>query len=157
MYILYFLLWVVFNGSFTFEISVIGLIVTTLIFMFTCKYMGYSLRKEKKLYLTVFKLCKFFVILVIEIVKANISAIHFILSEEEEIEPVLVHFTMNFKSTIAKVLLANAITLTPGTITAELEGNDYTIHALDRSFACGLDHSIFVKCIREIENIWLED
>ncbi|MGN1343682.1 MAG: Na+/H+ antiporter subunit E [Traorella sp.] len=157
MYILYFLLWIIYNGSFTIEIGIIGLIITTLIFIFTCKYMGYSIKKELKFYLTGIKLLKFFIILVVEIVKANFNAIHFILSESEEIEPVLVHFTMDFKTNIAKVLLANAITLTPGTITAELEGDDYTIHALDKSFACGLDSSVLVKCIRDIENIWIED
>ena len=157
MFLLYFFLWVVFNGAFTLEIAIIGLMITTLIFMFTCKFVGYSLKKEKKLYITIIKLFKYATVLVIEIVKANFAAIHFILSEEEEIEPVLVHFTTDLKTNTAKVLLANSITLTPGTITAELEGNDFTVHALDKSFALGMNDSVFVHMLHDLEKIWLED
>lgn len=156
MYLLYFILWIIFNGAFTLELAIIGFILTTFIFMFKRKYIGYSLKTEKKLYITSFKLIRYFTVLLIEIVKANISVVHIILSERHEIEPVLVSFTTDLKTDFAKVLLANSITLTPGTITAELEGNEFRVHALDKDFAIGMDDSIFVLMLRDIEKLWFE-
>lgn len=157
MYLLYLGLWIIFNGSLTLEIFLIGLIVAAAIFMFVCKFMDYSLTKEKKLYITLFKLLKYLGVLIWEIVKANFTALKLILTEEEEVEPVIVHFTADLKTSTAKTLLANSITLTPGTITVTLEDNDFVVHCLDKSLAYGMDDSIFVKCLEEIEAIWLKD
>ena len=51
----------------------------------------------------------------------------------------------------SKEALANAITLTPGTITVLLEDNSYTVHCLDESLAEGMNESVFLKRIEEIE------
>jgi multicomponent Na+:H+ antiporter subunit E len=74
-----------------------------------------------------------------------------ILSEKEELEPVLVHFHSDMKTPTGRAFLANAITLTPGTITVQLEDADYVVHCLDESLADGLDDSIFVKLLTELE------
>lgn len=157
VYLLYLFLWIIFNGSLTLEIFLIGLIVAAAIFAFVCKYMDYSLEKEKKLYLTFFKLLKYLGVVIWEIVKANIIALKLIVSEEEVVEPILVHFTTNLKTSTAKTLLANSITLTPGTITVTLEDNEYVVHCLDKSLAYGMDDSIFVKLLTEIEDLWLKN
>lgn len=156
MYLLYFFLWVIFNGAITFEICWIGLIIAAAIFWFTCKFMDYSLEKEKKLYMTFFKLLKYTGIVIWEIIKANLGVVKMIISEREILEPVLVHFTVDLKTPTARALLANAITLTPGTITVSLEDKNYTVHCLDKSLAEGIDDSIFVHVLHEIETIWLK-
>ena len=48
-------------------------------------------------------------------------------------------------------MLANAITLTPGTITVSLEDNRYTVHCLDESMAEGMNESVFVDYIEKLE------
>ena len=45
MYLLYFALWVIFNGNFTLEIAVLGILVAAAVFAFTCKFMEYSIEK----------------------------------------------------------------------------------------------------------------
>lgn len=151
MYLLYFILWVIFNGNVTLEICLFGLVVAAVVFAFTCKFMDYSLEKEKLLLFRSGKFLRYVVILVIEIVKANFSVIHMILSEREETEPALVSFHSDMKSDVGRALLANAITLTPGTITVSLEGSDYVVHCLDESLAEGMDSSVFVERISELE------
>lgn len=151
MYLLYFILWVIFNGNITLEICLFGLVIAALVFAFTCKFMDYSLEKEKLLLLRSGKFLRYVVILVIEIVKANFAVIHMILSEREETEPALVSFHSDMKSDVGRALLANAITLTPGTITVSLEGSDYVVHCLDESLAEGMDSSVFVERISELE------
>ena len=87
-----------------------------------------------------------------EIVKANFAVIHMILSEKEEIEPALVSFQSDMETSVGKALLANAITLTPGTITVSLENEEYVVHCLDDELAVGMADSVFVHLISDLEN-----
>lgn len=151
MYFLYFLLWVIFNGAVTLEICLFGIVIAAAIFAFTCKFMDYSIEKEKKLLRNSVKFVRYAGVLVIEIVKANLAVVHMILSEKEEQQPALVHFHSNMKTDVGKTLLANAITLTPGTITVSLDDTEYTVHCLDESLAMGIDDTVFVKLISEME------
>lgn len=63
------------------------------------------------------------------------------------------HFTSDLKSGLARVILANSITLTPGTITVGLEGSDFYVHCLDREFAKGMESSVFVELLRKMEAV----
>ncbi len=151
MYLLYFILWVIFNGNLTLEICLFGLAVAGVMLAFTCKFMDYSLEKEKRIVKKYFKILRYLCVLVSEIVKANFAVMHMILSEREEVEPVVVKFHSDMKTTMGKAFLANAITLTPGTITVTLEGSEYVVHCLDESLAEGIDTSVFVDLLSELE------
>lgn len=151
MYLVYFLLWVIFNGQITLEICLFGIVIAAVIFAFTCKFMGYSTEKEKKVLRRSLRFAQYSVVLVKEIVKANFAVIHMILSEREELEPALVSFHSDMKTPTGKTLLANAITLTPGTITVTLEDSEYVVHCLDQSLAEGMDESVFVEMLTELE------
>lgn len=151
MFLLYFVLWVVFNGKITLEICIFGLVIASAVFAFTCKFMDYSIEKEKKLFLNFIRLVRYIFVLLIEIVKANLAVIHLILSEKEEPQPVLVSFSSDLKSNMGRALLADAITLTPGTITVTLEKQEYTVHCLDETFAEGIDELEFEKMLKKME------
>ena len=47
--------------------------------------------------------------------------------------------------------MANSITLTPGTITVAIEGNEFVVHCLDKSFAEGIEDSVFVKLLQKMD------
>lgn len=151
MYLLYFILWVIFNGNLTLEICLFGLVIAGLMLAFTCKFMDYSLEKEKRIVKKYFKILRYLCVLVAEIIKANFAVMHMILSEREEVEPILVKFHSDMKTTMGKAFLANAITLTPGTITVTLEGSEYVVHCLDESLAEGIDTSVFVDLLTDLE------
>ena len=151
MYVLFFLAWVIFNGKITTEIVILGIIISAAVFAFFCKFMDYSLQKEKLFYKKSFFLLKYVVVLILEIVKANFAVIHMILTTREQMEPALVKFRTNLKSETSRVILANSITLTPGTITVSLEEDEYLVHCLDKSLAEGMEDSVFVKMLEEIE------
>ena len=152
MLVLFFLLWVIFNGSFTLEICVFGIIISSVLLAFCCKFMEHSIKKEILIYKKSFLFMGYVFVLVKEIVKANFAVIGMILSQREEIQPKLVNFHSDLRTTTGKVFLANAITLTPGTITVILEGNEYTVHCLDESLAEGMNDSIFVDYIERMED-----
>lgn len=151
MYLLYFILWVIFNGRITLEICLFGVVIAGAVFAFTCKFMDYSIEKEKHILKKTMQMIHYICVLVIEIVKANFAVIHLILSEKEEIEPALVSFDAKMKTTTGKAFLANAITLTPGTITVSLEDSRYLVHCLDESMAEGMDDSVFVDLLEKME------
>ena len=151
MFVLYFVLWIIFNGRITGEICIFGVVIAALLLAFTCKFMDYGIKKELLLYRKLGKLLLYVFVLVKEVVKANLGTVRLILTQKEEIQPVLVCFHSDLKSPIAQTLLANAITLTPGTITVALENGDYTVHCLDESLAEGMDQNIFTELVADIE------
>lgn len=151
MYLLYFALWVIFNGAFTLEICAFGVVIAAVMFWFTCKFLDYSIEQEKRLFRRVLQIGHYAYTLVSEIVKANFAVIHMILSEREELRPTIVRFRADMDSPAGQAFLADAITLTPGTITVTLEGPEYTVHCLDESLAEGIDQSVFVELLRGME------
>lgn len=151
MYLLYFVLWVIFNGQITLEICLFGVVIAALMFAFTCKFMDYSLEKEKNVLRKSLGFGKYVIVLVLEIVKANFAVMHMILSEREELEPVLVSFQSDMKTPTGRAFLANAITMTPGTITVALEESEYVVHCLDVGLAEGMDDSVFVEMLSKLE------
>ena len=151
MLVLFFLAWLIFNGRVTLEIILFGVAIAALVFGFVCKFMDYSLEKEKDFYKKFLYLIWYAVILVKEIVVANMQVVHMIWTRKEIMEPKIVRFKVDLKTDLARVILANSITLTPGTITVLLEENEYTVHCLDKSLADGMEDSVFVKMLQKIE------
>ena len=153
MFLLFFLVWIIFNGAITTEICIFGVVVAFLMFGFVCKFMDYSWRKEKLLIQRSGYFLLYLGNLLIEIVRANVSVCHFVLSDRDEIHPVMVSFHTTLKSGLARVILTNSITLTPGTITVSLQGDEVIVHCLDRSLAEGMENSSFVKMLEHMERI----
>ena len=153
MLLLFFLVWIIFNGAITTEICIFGVVVAFLMFGFVCKFMDYSWRKEKLLIQRSGYFLLYLGNLLIEIVRANVSVCHFVLSDRDEIHPVMVSFPTTLKSGLARVILTNSITLTPGTITVSLQGDEVIVHCLDRSLAEGMENSSFVKMLEHMERI----
>lgn len=153
MFLLFFLVWIIFNGAITTEICIFGVVVAFLMFGFVCKFMDYSWRKEKLLIQRSGYFLLYLGNLLIEIVKANVSVCHFVLSDRDEIHPVMVSFHTTLKSSLARVILTNSITLTPGTITVSLQGDEVIVHCLDRSLAEGMEDSSFMKMLEHMERI----
>ncbi len=151
MFVLLFCLWLILNGKITFEICVIGILVSAGVFFFVCRFMDYSIRKELLLYRMIPMSIKYLGILLVEIVKANFNVLSLLLSPKLQPEPAFVYFNPGLKSGFSKVLLANSITLTPGTITVSVENDSFCVHCLDREFAEGIEDSVFVKQLKEME------
>lgn len=152
MYLLFLAVWIIFNGAITLEILILGILISAVVFAFMCKFMDYSIKKELYVYKKSVWWLQYLLLLIREIIKANLAIIPMILTLEEEVEPVIVKFHTDLKTDFTKMLLANSITLTPGTITVDLEGSEYTIHCLDTTLAEGLEGSDFEKVLKKLED-----
>ena len=70
-----------------------------------------------------------------QIVLANVHVFKLAMTEEgqEEMSPRVVKLKTKLKSDFAKFVYANSITLTPGTITIQIKGNQFLVHAISEA------------------------
>ncbi|MGN0377554.1 MAG: Na+/H+ antiporter subunit E [Suilimivivens sp.] len=153
MYLLFFLIWVIFNGQFTPEIAAFGIVIAGVMYAFICKFMGYKPKTDILMAKKIIYILQYVFILLKEIIKANFAVIKMITSSRYELEPAVVRFKADLKTTTARIMLANSITLTPGTITVSLEGDEYIVHCLDKTLAEGIHSSVFVTLLKRLERM----
>lgn len=85
------------------------------------------------------RLVQYAVWLVWNVVLANIDVARLILHPRMPIDPQLITFRTKLRDPLARVLVANSITLTPGTVTIDLQGRQYLVHALTRKSASAIE------------------
>ncbi len=146
----FFLLWIVFNGRVTTELVILGIVIAAVVFLFSKYAFGYSLRMEGLIWKYLPWAVVYFLNLVVEIIKAAIQVAFIIVNPSKHPDPVLVEFDSGFHTMFQNAILANSITLTPGTYTVEQEGNHFKIHCLVPSMGEGLDSSSFVKLLEKV-------
>ena len=147
-----FLFWLILNASITLEIVIFGAIFSALVTMFSYKVTRVSPSLEKKAFKKIGLIIKYLLILVVEIIKANIDVIKLVLSRNPELSPTLKTIKVDLKSRVSLVALANSITLTPGTITVSMNKNELLIHALTKGNLEGMEESVFVTQLKEMED-----
>jgi len=67
-------------------------------------------------------------VLFIEIIKANFDVAYRVIHPKMPIKPGIIIIKTELKQDIAKMILANSITLTPGTFTLDIKGDELLIH-----------------------------
>ena len=151
MFCILFGLWIVFNGKWTGEIALLGLFVCALIYGFTCKYIGLSPKQEWRYLRKAGKAMAYLGFLLGEIVKANLQVLRLVWSPRLTVEPELHSFRTKLKSEFGKTILANSITLTPGTITVHVRADLFLVHCLDREMGQCLENSEFEQKVLKME------
>lgn len=76
--------------------------------------------------------------LLVEIAKSNIDVAKIVLSPEPAIDPVMIKTNATQQTGLGRVIYGNSITLTPGTITVDMEGDVVLVHALTQAGADGV-------------------
>lgn len=73
---------------------------------------------------------RFIVYLFIDLVNSSITVVKLVWQVNTPISPTFSTYKIKLKTDVAKVIYANAITVTPGTIAIDLDGDEITVHAL---------------------------
>ena len=89
--------------------------------------------------------------LLIEILKSSWSVTRTILSPTLPISPTMTVIRASQRTNAGLATYANSITLTPGTITVSVRGNEFTVHALVSDGADDLEAGTMDKRVREFE------
>ena len=156
MLIGFFALWVVLCGNMTGEIVVFGALVALLVFWFTCRFCSWSVRRELIFWRLLLPGLHFILLLIREIIVSNLQMLRQSLRSdfaENMCRPVVVRIHAPLRSNIAKMALANSITLTPGTITVENLGRDFLVHCFNATYAGGMTETALVRQLIKMEAI----
>ncbi|MBM3166565.1 MAG: hypothetical protein FJZ83_00510 [Chloroflexi bacterium] len=136
-FVILFLFWLIFAHHWELSYILVGVFAAGLVVFLTSDFLyssGSHTRNEEItfgfLFMSILRLFVYIPWLLFNIVKANINVATIILDPRMPINPVLLRFKTQMRRDISLVTLANSITLTPGTITVDLNDNTYTIHAL---------------------------
>ena len=81
--------------------------------------------------------------LMLQVIQSGIHLSYLILHPSLPIEPKLFRYKTKLMEDAGIVLLANSITLTPGTITLEINGQELVIHAIDETAVSDITNDQF--------------
>ena len=138
--------WVLLSGHFDPLMLGLGLLSVALTF-FLAKRMN-IIDHESYPFHIFSQLPTFFIYLLKEIVKSNIEVIKRIIkSNGKSISPQLIEIPVPQKSDLGRVIYANSITLTPGTVSVAFSKNKLTVHALTKETAQDLAEGSLAKKI----------
>ena len=104
-------------------------VVSTLIVIFLSVRMDAIDREIYPANMTVLML-RFWLFLAREVIAANIDVIKRIFRPGKNISPQLFELPLTLKTDLSRVIYANAITMTPGTVSANLDKKTITVHTL---------------------------
>jgi multicomponent Na+:H+ antiporter subunit E len=121
------LFWVLLNGSLGGDVLAVGVVVSALIASFFRGNLAWfsGLRLTPKALLTTVAYVFYYLK---ELIKSNVNVAMIVLSPELPLKPGIVKVRTKLKTPMGRMLLCNSITLTPGTLTVELEGEWIYIH-----------------------------
>ncbi len=125
-----FLFWLAYTSSLAINEIITGLIVSLIVAFFT--YESFTrVSTENNIVKRIFSFLKYLPIFIIEMIKANIDVAKRVINPSLPIKPGIVAIKTDLKSDQAKMLLANSITLTPGTLTVDIIDDTLYVHWID--------------------------
>jgi multicomponent Na+:H+ antiporter subunit E len=121
------LIWLIANGSLATDIVVTGTIISALIALaFSAFSRVYSvIRWSPRI---IYTYLKYLGVFFVELVHANLNVMWLVFSPRIAIKPGIVEIKTELKSPIGRLALANSITLTPGTLVVDIQGDSLFIH-----------------------------
>lgn len=124
------LVWLMFTSTFFWQEVLIGAIVTMFISlmsisMFTCCTLKILSPVR------IFWMLYYFLVFLVALVKANFDVARRVLTPSLPINPGIVKFKTKLTTHYSKMVLANSITLTPGTLTVDVIDDTFYIHWID--------------------------
>lgn len=147
--------WLAMSGIYTAFLITAGVIFSVAITLFCAKRLGVVDREGHPIHLSLNALI-YWPWLVWQILLSALTVSRIILTPSLPISPVLLRVKMSQKSDVGKVTYANSITLTPGTVSADIEGDEILVHALTQTGATELSAGEMDRRVTRFEGPPLE-
>ena len=129
--------WLLWSGHYQIDMLAYGALSCALV-VAACVRTG-LLDRESLPYHMIFRSWVYLPWLLLEIVKSNIEVAKIILNPTLPMRPHILRTKASQKTDVGRVIFANSITLTPGTITLAVRRGEMVVHALADEFAEGLE------------------
>jgi multicomponent Na+:H+ antiporter subunit E len=165
-WVLLFGLWLALSGVFLGEFMVIGAITAAIavglserLFQGTHEGFFSSAPPKPFWFVTVIaRLVLYIPWLSLQVIFSNLHVVLLVLNPRMPIDPTLVGFDTTLTSESAQVVLAQSITLTPGTVTVDASNGRFLIHCLSRKTRQGIaDGDIQTKVAKVFSEPWVEE
>ena len=129
-WLILFVSWLGFTATFDLWEVVAGLFITVVIAYFT--FRNYS-HKGARIFLPhkLLYVFQYMFVFLRALVLSNVDVARRVVDPKLPINPGIVKFKTKLKSDYAKMVLANSITLTPGTLTVDMVDDTFYIHWID--------------------------
>lgn len=127
---LLFLVWLAFTSTLQIQEVLVGAATSMLVALFTLRFFDcctFSFLSPGRL----FNVIKYIIVFIIEMIKANFDVARRVISPSLPINPGIVKIKTELKTNYAKMVLANSITLTPGTLSVDIIDDYIYIHWID--------------------------
>ncbi|MGM9593047.1 MAG: Na+/H+ antiporter subunit E [Candidatus Onthomonas sp.] len=155
MFLLLFLLWLILNGRLASDVVLSGLVLCGAVDAFALRFFRWNITKSWRWGELLPAMLSFVGILLWEIIQSNLKMMRLIADPhmKEKVQPRMVQFELVLRSDLAKAMLANAITLTPGTITVRerVSANAFVVHALTPEMGDGLEDCPLARAVTRID------
>lgn len=151
MILLLFLVWLILSGDFSLAGIVTGLVLSGILGYFSYRIWNIPLWGWKVFYSKIPHGMTYIGYLICQIVKSNVHIAKEILKPGFEHKGTLVWFESGLQKKENQVLLANSITLTPGTVTVSLKNGRLCVYCLHKTEIGELKNCGFVVRLRAWE------
>lgn len=143
--------WLLLQNTVSFGAALMGTILAVLIPLYTHRARDYRVTLHRPLLAV-----QYFIILLGDIVVSNFNIAAIILRPRKSIQPALIEFPLEISGSVPITVLASTISLTPGTISAELgrDGRSLLIHALNVADADAAIEQIKRRYERRLKEIF---
>ena len=148
---LIFLFWFMLSGHTETLLIVLG-ILSTALSIFLSRRMDIIDHESYPFHLSA-RLLRYYPYLAKEIIIANVDVIKRILKPGNSISPHVITIPVPQQTDLSKVIYANSITLTPGTVTMDLSSDEIKVHALSKEGATELQTGQMAQAVPDKEDL----
>ncbi len=153
IFLLLFGIWIIFSGQFDLFHLALGLISALFVtwisssFLFLDRSRGVRQRLGE-----IIRIPGYLIWILYKIFQANIHILKLALTpgDLKGVEPSVVKIKTRLRTDFGRYVLANSITLTPGTITVMIEGDELLVHSISGETAAGVRDGTMERRIAEV-------
>ncbi len=138
--IVLFIVWLLLVGTISFSEIFVGIVVAAFTTWLASKHLLF-LDDFKISRVAPWYILRYIGAFIFALLRANIDMARRVLSPQLPINPALVEVQTQLKSSLGKLVLANSITLTPGTLTVDVIENRLLVHWVDSTPGVDLEHA----------------
>ena len=152
MFLVLWLFFVLINGKLTVEIALFGFAAAGLALLVSRRLFGWSIDSEKRFLRRLPTIAVYGLWLFGEIFKANLDTLRRVWSPKR-VKPSISTVVPRVSERWQLSLMANSITLTPGTFSISCDSEKIVVHCLDEGFSVALESSEIKKRIERMEAV----
>ncbi len=89
--------------------------------------------------------------LLVEIIKSNVDVARVIIDPKLRISPCMIRVPTSQKTDVGRVIYANSITLTPGTVSVDVSDGTILVHAITEELAAGVESGEMDRRVAAVE------